>query len=184
MSKTGEYNLHANTNERIVLLYGDGLSISNWGHCYMQLFTQMCQQGRKKSAKSVLEAYNRILPQKGLFHQLMHQTDVVFKIFYGGFLQPIQVAIGEKRVSGMVIKNYKTHENFMIKTYLSCMRYTHRCFFKSIDEEDLIFKVNESPSIFLARLREMYKEFREMREKSPHEPSCVVLLFMEMAASV
>jgi hypothetical protein len=56
----------------------------------------MCQQMGRKSAKNVLEAYNKILPQKGIFHQLVHQTDVVFKIFHGDFLQAIQVAIGKK----------------------------------------------------------------------------------------
>jgi hypothetical protein len=73
--KTGEYKLHENTNHWTVLLYGDGLSLNNWGHCHMQLFTHVCQQMGRKLAKNVLDAYNQILPQKGLFHQLMHQTD-------------------------------------------------------------------------------------------------------------
>ena len=150
----------------------------------MWLFMKMCQQGRRKMAKNVLDAYKRILPQKGLFHQLMHQVEVAYTVYYGSFLQAIQSAIGEKRISGEVIKNYQSHQNFMFKVYFACIRYTHRCFLKALSEHELVFQDDDTPSSFLARIRQRYNEFRESWERSPHEPSRVVLLFMKTAASI
>ena len=53
----------------------------------MQLAQQMTQFG----GKCLLNAYQRIIIQKGLFHQGMHQTAVIFTVYYGEFLQPIQL---------------------------------------------------------------------------------------------
>jgi hypothetical protein len=55
---------------------------------------------------------------------------------------------------------------------------------KAINEADLIFKGDESPSMFLSRIREMYKTFHKNWKQTLHEPSSVVLLFMKTAASV
>ena len=97
---TGNYDLHKNALERLICLYGDALSVANWNQCYPIFMGQMSQPVRQKFIKKITKAFDMILLQKGLFHQGMHQTAVIYTGYCGGFLQPIQVALGVKRVIG------------------------------------------------------------------------------------
>ena len=55
---TGDFALDVNAKKKLVLLYGDGLSVSNWGHCFMRNAKQLTQAGRKKFIEAILKVYN------------------------------------------------------------------------------------------------------------------------------
>ncbi len=122
--------------------------------------------------------------QKGLFHQGMHQTALIFVIYYGGFLQAIQVELGVKQVMGDSLKgSFQDHERFLVKTYLACNRYLHRCFLKSIDLSMLECGEDESPAKYLNRIHHAFRSFQKSWETSDNEPSRMVALFLKTASS-
>jgi hypothetical protein len=51
----------------------------------------------------------------------MHQLGVVYTMFHGGFMQPLQVANGIKKVMGDPLKGkFKDHERFVVKLFKAC----------------------------------------------------------------
>jgi len=62
-----------------------------------------------------------MIMQKGLFHQLMHQASVIYKKYYGGFMQALQVELGVKRVTGQPKKKlFQDHDQHLLKLYRGC----------------------------------------------------------------
>ena len=182
--KTGNYRLLENALNRLVFLYGDALTVSNWNHCFMRLAHQLTQLGQKKHVECLMKAYKRIVVQKGLFHQGMHQVCVIYSLYYGGFLQCLQVALARKRITGEPIKGrFQDHEIFLITTYLACVRYMMRMFMKATILENLLFIEGEDPSAYLKRIQHMYQKFQESWQNSAHEPSRMVALFIKVSAS-
>ena len=102
--KTGNYCLLDSALNRLVFMYGDALTISNWNHCFMRLAHQLTRLGQKKHVEYLMKAYKRIVIQKGLFHQGMHQVSVIYTLYYGGLLQCLQVALARKHINGEPIK--------------------------------------------------------------------------------
>ena len=49
--------------------------------------------------------------------------------------------------------------------------------------EHLLFVDGEDPSTYLKRIQQMYAEFQESWQNSPHEPSRMVALFIKVSAS-
>ena len=140
--------------------------------------------GTKKIVANIMNALDRVLIQKGLFHQGMHQIAVIYTVYYGGFMQAIQVALGVKRVIGdSVGGKCQDHERFLIKVYLSCVRFLHRRFIKNTDEEELKLCAEESPAGFLTRIHSNYSKFRESWEVSEHDSSKMVALFIKISGS-
>jgi len=86
----------------------------------MRLAHQLTQLGQKKHVECLMKAYKRIVVQKGLFHQGMHQVCVIYSLYYGGFLQ-----------------------------CLACVRYMMRMFMKATILENLLFIEGEDPSAYL-----------------------------------
>jgi len=101
-----------------------------------------------------MKAYKRIVVQKGLFHQGMHQVCVIYSLYYGGFLQ-----------------------------CLACVRYMMRMFMKATILENLLFIEGEDPSAYLKRIQHMHQKFQESWQNSAHEPSRMVALFIKVSAS-
>ena len=157
---TGNYKLVDTALQRLVFLYGDALTVSNWNHCFMRLAQQLSQYGQRNHVESLMKAYQRIFVQKGLFHQGMHQVAVIYTLYYGAFLQCIQVALARKRITGEPIKGrFQDHEIFMRMTYLACVRYMLRMFMQSIIDADVIFIEGEEPADYLNRIQQQYRDF-------------------------
>jgi hypothetical protein len=83
----------------------------------------------------LLAAQDCIFIQNGAFHQFMHHLVSMYTQFYGGFMQPFQVANGVKRVMGNPLKHlaFHCHEKFAVKLYNACNRfmlhmYVHSCY--------------------------------------------------------
>ena len=182
--KTGIFRLLGSALKRLVFMCGDALTVSNWNHCFMRLAHQLTQLGQRKHVECLMKAYKRVVIQKGLFHQGMHQVCVVYSLYYGGFLQCLQVALGRKRITGEPTKGrFQDHEIFMTLTHLACIRYMLRMFMTSLILEELLFIDGESPSDYLTRVHQLYAEFQLSWQKSPHEPSRMVALFIKVSAS-
>ena len=122
--------------------------------------------------------------QSGLFHHAMHQCDAIYTVCYGGFLQPLQVEIGIKRVAGTPTKGkFKEHEDHMLKCYYAASRYMIRRFLQSSNRDELSIQPPETHRGFLCRLHSKFLEFRSSWETSIHGPSRMVALFLKYTRS-
>ena len=101
--------------------------------------------GRKDYVYTFLKANLCIFIQKGHFHQLIHQVGVIYTLFYGGFMPPMQLANGAKRVTGDPVKsNFQDNEQFILKLYKVCCDFQFYWLTESKDLEELQSKVGES----------------------------------------
>ena len=182
--RTGNYNIHPTTKKRLIFMYGDALSVVNWTACYYRIAQQLSTVGRKKYVENILASYERIIIQKGLFHQRMHQADAIFTVYYGAFLQAVQVSIGDKRVTGNPVKGgFQDHDLFLLKVYHSCTRLLQRRFVSFVANDTFKMEDNETSQSYLIRIQERYCEFRTSWETSKHLPSRMVAQFLKVTAS-
>lgn len=85
------------------IVAGDGLSHEHW-RSYQTDSMDMQEQGVRftkhfRQCKEILKALSRCLLLPGDLHlSLFHTLGPIYSVFYGGFLQPIQVALGFKRI--------------------------------------------------------------------------------------
>ena len=178
----GLYTIAENANKRFVFLYGDALSVSLHGKVYDKILRQITQLGNQEYIETLLSAQDRVVIQKGQFHQCMHHLATIYTQFYGGFLQVVQVCNGVKRVTGDPVKGgYQTHHHFAKKVYISCNRLMMRRFCQSgCLNEPVEFSDNAE------RIRwvlSKYQKYRDDWEQSNNEPSRMVALFMKSMRS-
>ena len=178
----GQYSLSENAPKRIIFLYGDALSVSLHGKIYDKILRRITQLGNREYIETLLSAQDRVVIQKGQFHQLMHHLGAIYTQFYGGFLQVLQVLNGVKRVTGDPVKGgFQTHHLFCKKVFSCCNRLMMRSFCNSVQlNETVSFDSN------VHRLRHFLSKCRQYRiewEESAHEPSRVVALFMKSMRS-
>jgi hypothetical protein len=103
---------------------------------------------------------------------------------YGAFLQPIQLALNRRRVTGEPVKGgFQNHELFMLDVYKAAKLLRQRCFLVASSKEDLLMKEGEAPRSYLIRMLDSIKQYDEGWEKSPHEPSRIVALFIKYVKS-
>jgi hypothetical protein len=84
-----------NVGKRKVFMYGDALTVVNWKRTYDIIFNKYAQLGNENYVRTLLDAYDSVYIQRGYFHQSMHQLGVIYGIFFGGFMQPILVGVGD-----------------------------------------------------------------------------------------
>ena len=110
----------------------------------------------------------------------MHQTGIIYSIYYGGFIQCFQLALSVKRVNGdPVKKGYQDHDIHLRDLYLACLRYRLHNFTLTLSSEDMTALDNESAIQFMVRLEEKYSSYVEEWENTDHEPSKLVSLFLK-----
>jgi hypothetical protein len=140
--------------------------------------------GKEEYVKVLLNALGRIFMTKGLFHQMMHQTMVIYDLFYGAFLQALQVHGGVKRVTGNPLKgNFQSHEKFLLKVLRAC----HCCFMREfifgLNIEEVTRRENESKIDVAKRLVVAVDSFFKSWLVSANKPSKLVALFMKVMSS-
>ena len=81
----GEFGLDAKALKRTVFMYGDALSCVTHANSKLVMAKKGTVPGNEKLVSDLLGAHSRIIMQKGLFHQLMHQCAVIYTKFYGVF---------------------------------------------------------------------------------------------------
>jgi hypothetical protein len=148
----GKYSLSNDAKERVVFMYGDALTVSLHG----------------------LAAQDHIVIQKGQFHLLMHLLGAIYTQFYGGFLQPLQVANSVKRVNGDPVKGgYQEHHIFTMQVYSAVNRLMLRKMCADGSFNDMSDIPQQSDGSRLRSIINRYREIRSSWEVSPHQPSRV-----------
>ena len=183
MLPTGEFGLDVNTMKQKVVMHGDVLSCITHTNLKIAIAKKGTVPGNERLVNDLLGAHSRIDMQKGLFYQLIHQCTVVYTKYYGGFMQPLQVALGKKRVCNDPTKNFQDHNKHQMELYRAACCYRFVMFISSLTKEDLEndqrLGRKESLLSLESRMRIFSKEF----ETSDHEPSRMVALYLKDVAS-
>jgi hypothetical protein len=112
----GKYSLSKDAKERVVFMYGDALTVSLHGLIYNRTLQQITQLSNREYIEILLAAQDRIVIQKGQFHQLMHLLGSIYSQFFGGFVQPLHVANSVKRVNRDPVKGgFQAHHFFAMQ---------------------------------------------------------------------
>ena len=61
-------------------LYGDALSVSLHGKVYDKILRRITQLGNRDYIETLLSAQDRVVIQKGQFHQLMHHLGTIYTL--------------------------------------------------------------------------------------------------------
>jgi hypothetical protein len=164
----GKFILGPNATNQHVFLYGDGLSVSPHCAIYDKILRQITRLSNEDYVGTLLDAQDCIFIQKGAFHQCMHHLASIYTQFYGGFMQPFQVANSVKRVTGNPLKQsaFQCHKQFAIKLYNTCnlfmlCMYVHSCY--CIQFHD---KMIDS----LVRMHGMLEDYRRYRTSWGNNP--------------
>ena len=165
-------------------MHGDGLTVANYSNLELKVARRGTEIGRENYVDTHLKALRRVKMQKGLFHELMHHSDGIYKKFYGGFLQPLQTHCAVKRVTGDPTKNhYQDHDHHLDLCDTSSSRFHDRMFVLHHDASDFVVRDGESNRQFLLRVEEMWMQFTLSYETSLHQPSKMISLFLKQQAS-
>ena len=181
---SGEFELDVNAMERKVAMHGDALSCITHTNSKVAIAKKGTVPGNERLVNDLLGAHSRIDMQKGLFHQLMHQCAVIYIKFYGGFMQPMQVALAKKRVKGDPVKsNFQDHDKHQMELYHAARRFRFAMFIESSTVEDLEHDRLLEGGKPLLSLEGRFKQFCEAFETSDHQPSRVVALYLKDVSS-
>ena len=104
-------SLDPNALKRQLFFYGDALSVGVFNRLYGNIHKLRTSVGKEEYVKVLLNALGRIFMTKGLFHQMMQSTMVIYDLFYGTFLQALQMHGGVKRVSMFFMLNNLQYQN-------------------------------------------------------------------------
>ena len=181
---SGGFGLDVNAMKRKVAMHGDALSCITHTNSKIAIAKKGTVPGNERLVNDLLGAHSRIDMQKGLFHQLMHQCAVVYIKYYGGFMQPMQVALAKKRVKGDPVKShFQDHDKHQMELYHAARRFRFAMFIESLTVEDLEHDRSLEGGKPLLSLEGKMKQFCEDFETSDHEPSRVVALYLKDVSS-
>ena len=119
----GKFGSDVDALKRRALVHGDALSCVTHKNSKLAIARKGTVPGNEKLVKDLLGAHSRVIIQKGQFHRLMHQSVVMYTKYDGGFMQPMQVELGKKRVCGDPTKNFQDHNKHQMELYRAARRY-------------------------------------------------------------
>ena len=99
--------LGESAEHRRIHAYGDCKTVDLAAGLASKLAERMADEASSENATAAAKAMDRISFWPGQLHVLMHWLCVVFLLFYGGFLQPIQAALRRKNITRNPIKNFR-----------------------------------------------------------------------------
>ena len=102
---------------KLLVLFGDGLSCERFRNIKDDLLKKsMSFTNDYKHTSIILKALENVVMLPGDLHGCFHILGCVYKLFYGGLIQPIQIALGYKRIDN----------NKVEKTFGQCSILVHR----------------------------------------------------------
>ena len=129
---------------------------------------------------------NNITMQHDYLHEVrMHWSDAIYRVYYYGYLQAIQVHLGYKRVNGQPAKKWmQTHEQLLLVNYNALQTYRFKTFIDNSDIALFTRKPNETKLSWMERVDAGYLAYCCTLEDSDDEPCRVVSLFMKAVESM
>jgi hypothetical protein len=110
----GSYKLAKDISSRTLIMYGDGLSCERFRNCKERLIEQQGNfSAHYENVTVLLTALQKVYMLPGDLHGgRFHTLRPVYSLFYGGFLQPIQLALGYKRISNKKVEKHLNRHRY------------------------------------------------------------------------
>jgi len=180
----GKYAISETAAQRWIFQGGDVLTIKKWYSLAYLVLQQMTAIGKEDYVGMMMKVYKRFIKFHDYLHENIHRLQVIYKFFYGGLIQPIQVLLGTKKVKLDPTKgSWKTHEWLVIKILYASRSLRTKIFMKTLGD-DIINDISSgtlSPEEGLWKLQEMYEDFIIHTEHSSCDLTRCVALFSNIA---
>ena len=118
----GTYTYVKGSENRLVFQYGDVLTIKKWYSLGYYLLRQITTIGKEDYVKLMMTVYNQFAKMQDYLHENIHRLQGIYKLYYGGFLQPIQSLIGSRRVKADPMKGSWGHQKKLILSRHTSLR--------------------------------------------------------------
>ena len=107
----GKYKPGANALRRLIFQMGDVLATKKWHSLTFTILQQMTAISKEEYIELKILVYKSFFKIQNYLHENIHRLQGIYKLFYGGFIQPIQVMLGTKKVKFDPTKvSWKQHE--------------------------------------------------------------------------
>ena len=180
----GKYAISDTAAQRWIFQGGDVLTIKKWYSLAYLVLQQMTAVGKEDYVGMMMKVYKRFIKFHDYLHENIHRLQVIFKFFYGGLIQPIQVLLGTKKVKLDPTKgSWKTHEWLVIKILYAARSLRTKIFMKSLGD-DIIDEISSgviTPVEGLWKLQKMYQDFIIDTEHATCDLTRCVALFANIA---
>ena len=180
----GKYAISETAAQRWIFQGGDVLTIKKWYSLAYLVLQQMTAVGKEEYVGMMMKVYKRFIKFHDYLHENIHRLQVIYKFFYGGLIQPIQVLLGTKKVKLDPTKgSWKTHEWLVIKILYAARSLRTKIFMKSLGDEIIneISSCTLTPEAGLWKLQQMYEDFIVHTERSSCDLTRCVELFANIA---
>ena len=181
------FKLLPNADKREINMYGDALSSRNWYAMEYELYRRVAEIGMEKWVRPMIETFKCVVMQHDYLHEIrMHRQDCIWRSMYGGFLQCLQVEVGQKRLNGdCVKKSMQGHESFLIDlVYTALRRYRFERFLQRKSNDQLKKKIGDTSLQWLLRMHEEYQSYcQDVLSNKDDEPSYVCALLLKYMES-
>ena len=85
----GNYKITSMASERIVFQYGDVMTIKKWYSLAYYVIQRVMTIGKEEYVKMMIVVYKRFVKIQDYLHKNIHRIQVIYKLFYGGFIQAV-----------------------------------------------------------------------------------------------
>jgi hypothetical protein len=136
----GRYELANDIAKRHLIMFGDGLSCERFRNCRDRLIEK---QGsfttHYEDVTVLLTALENVYMLPGDLHGgRFHTLGPVYSLFYGGFLQPIQIALGYKRINNKKVeKTFQQASVFVLRVLYEAERAMYDAFLFELERDKL-----------------------------------------------
>jgi hypothetical protein len=131
-SHKGRYKIGINALNRHFFQYGDVLTIKKWHSLAFPILQQMTSIGKEDYVLMMMEVYKRFVKMQDYLHENIHRLQGIYKLFYGGFIQGIQVLLRTKKVKFDPTKgSWKSHEYLLMKIFYAIQQVRCKTFLAS-----------------------------------------------------
>eukprot|EP00984_Skeletonema_dohrnii_P009331 scaffold3571_cov78-Skeletonema_dohrnii-CCMP3373.AAC.3 len=174
-----------NSDKRRINLGVDALSARNFRELEYTLSRKLGEVGASPYVKAMIDSLSQITVENDYLHETrFHRLDCIYRLYYGAFLQPLQVHLGWKKINGDPVKNkIQPHEQFMWIVYNALRRHRFDQFIKNMNGGEFKRQENVSTKVHLLRLDKMYSNYCNTLEQSMDQPTRVSALFMKCVES-
>ena len=181
----GRCTLNPNALDRRVNLRVDALSSRNFAFLRHEITRRLAQLGSAAEVLPMLDALKSFTVEHDYLHDnRMHKQDCIWRQYYGCFLQPFQLHLGWKNITGEPAKRkMQAHEEFLSIQYKSLRQSRLTSFIRDYVDLLSLETANNSPEVDLLLLDSAYLTYCDGATHSFDEPTRVCALFMKVVES-
>ena len=178
----GSYSRIENSSRRIVFQFGDALSVQKWYNLAPHIVSKITEIGNEEYVSMMMDAYDRFIICHDYLHENIHRLQVVFTLFYGGFIQVAQILLGTTKVQKDPTKGiWVHHERLVMKMIYALERIRMEEFVRQRDDGLNIFRSGMDNDKVCWQLQCEYQDYCDKLLHSTCEKTLAAANFLKLA---